>query len=148
MGRLERLLETKYHLPGRHFATKQREIESKLRILRREAGELAKNVAGARVAREQKLASDLALAKLALLRWDELDELASHLSAVLKSQSPTGRTISSRVLQTALGKVADSEWRKNKSYFDFFRDTHSERRDYEMVNIPGRIKIKRPPLNR
>src|SRR5258708_40247191 len=134
MGRLERLLETKYHLPGRHFATKQREIESKLRILRREAGELAKNVAGARVTREQKLASDLALAKLALLRWDELDELASHLSAVLKSQSPPSRKKSSRGLQNTFGKGGDLEGGKNKNHFLLFRRKPFRRRENNNVN--------------
>jgi ATPase family associated with various cellular activities (AAA) len=141
---LERLLASKYHLPGRRFATKQREIEIKLMALRRKAEALGKNEAEERVVREQRLAPEFALAKLALLRWDELDELAYRLSAVLKSRSSRSRTIPSQALEVALGKVADSEWRKNKSYFDFLRDTHSERRDYEMVSTPGRVKIRRP----
>ena len=82
------------------------------------------------------------LAKLALLRWDELDELAYRLATILRLQSPVPRKISSELLAKALGKVGDSEWRKNKSYFDFLRDTRSERRDYQMINVPGRVGTK------
>jgi hypothetical protein len=85
------------------------------------------------------------LVKLALLRWDELDELASRLAELLKSRSPVPRKISSQLLTRALSKVGDSEWRKNKSYFDFLRDMRSERRDYEMLTVAGRVKVKRPP---
>lgn len=142
---LERLLATKYDLPGRHFGTKEREIQGKLKALRRKKDKLS--VDEEKKAGEQKLDPEFALAKLALLRWDELDELASRLSRVLKSQAPTTRTISSQMLEAALRKVADSEWRKNKSYFDFLRDGLSERRDYEMINILGRVKLNRAPSN-
>jgi hypothetical protein len=45
------------------------------------------------------------------------------------------RKISPEILKQALVEVADSEWRKNKSYLDYLRDTRSERRDYQMLNI-------------
>jgi SpoVK/Ycf46/Vps4 family AAA+-type ATPase len=139
---LERLLGEKYALPGRRFATKEPEVQSKLKALREKRNKLTPDAA--KDAGEEKLDPEFTLAKLALLRWDELDELASRLSSVLKSKSPKSRTISSATLEAALRKVADSEWRKNKSYFDFLRDRRSERRDYEMVRIPGRVKLRRP----
>jgi ATPase family associated with various cellular activities (AAA) len=142
---LERLLGSKYALSGRRFATKEPEVQSKLKALRQWRSKLTAETA--KEAGEQKLGREFTLAKIALLRWDELDELAARLSSVLKSKSPTPRTISSGMLEAALRKVADSEWRKNKSYFDFLRDMRSERRDYEMVNIPGRVKIKKPSSN-
>jgi hypothetical protein len=77
----------------------------------------------------------LALAKFALLRYDELNELACRIASILKGQSAAQREISLDVLREALMQVADSEWRKNKSYADFLRDTHSERRDYQMLNV-------------
>ncbi|HEV2491913.1 MAG TPA: ATP-binding protein [Terriglobia bacterium] len=84
---------------------------------------------------EQRLDDELTLAKFALLRYDELDELAYRLASILRGQSPILRKISSDVLKQALKQVADSEWRKNKSYADFLRDTRSERRDYQMLNV-------------
>ncbi len=84
---------------------------------------------------EQKLEPHFALAKFALLRWDELHELAYHLAGTLRDHSPVLETISPDVLREALTQVADSQWRKNKSYLDYLRDTQSERRDYQMLNV-------------
>lgn len=84
--------------------------------------------------REQRLDPELALAKFALLRWDEVKELAFRLAQILGAPSST-ITISSGILCKALNKVADLEWRKNKSYLDYVRDTESERRDFQMLNI-------------
>jgi hypothetical protein len=139
---LERLLSKKYALPGRHFETKEREIQRKLQGLRKKEkeAELCTDEPQEKRLREHKLDSEFMLAKLALLRWDELDELACRLAAILKSQSPAPRKISSQSLEKALSKVGDSEWRKNKSYFDFLRDTRSERRDYQMINVSGRVE--------
>lgn len=85
--------------------------------------------------REQKLDPKLALAKFALLRWDELDELALRLAHRLPAPSSEGEIISADMFRDALDAVADAEWRKNKSYLDYFRDTQSERRDYQMLNF-------------
>jgi SpoVK/Ycf46/Vps4 family AAA+-type ATPase len=84
---------------------------------------------------EQQLDADSALAKFALLRYDELDELAYRLASILKGRPRISRKISPDVLKEALKQVADSEWRKNKSYVDFLRDARSERRDYQMLNV-------------
>ncbi len=99
--------------------------------------------------REQKLDSDLTLAKFALLRHDELDELAYRLALILKTISPIPKTISSDMIVAALRDVADSEWRKNKSYLDYLRDTRSERRDYQMLNVweaMAKVKVSAPEI--
>jgi hypothetical protein len=83
--------------------------------------------------REQPLSDDLVLAKFALLRWDELDELANRLARFLKSASSA--EISRAVLEAALKQIDDSEWRKQKSYLDFLRDSRSGRRDYQMLKV-------------
>jgi hypothetical protein len=84
---------------------------------------------------EQILEPDSALAKFALLRWDELKELAYRLDLLLKGQSPSRTVIPNGVLKQALQLVADSQWRKNRSYVDYMRDRLSERRDYQMLRI-------------
>ena len=81
--------------------------------------------------REERLDPKLALAKFALLRWDELKELAFRLAARVSN----GDIISIEILRQALNEVADLEWRKNKSYLDFIRDIGAERRDFQMLNI-------------
>lgn len=83
--------------------------------------------------REQRLDPEFALAKFVLLRWDELEELAYHIAAALKAKSPETEIVSLTILQEALDQIADSQWRKNKSYADYARDLKSERRDYSML---------------
>lgn len=85
--------------------------------------------------REQTLDPSRALAKFALLRYDELDELATRLAVNLKALSPVPDAISTEILRASLVEIADSEWRKNKSYVDYIRDSRSERRDYRMLNV-------------
>lgn len=145
---LEGLLSKKYGLPGRNFETTEREIQRKLNGLRKAEDKLSADEAQERRAREQKLGPEFMLAKLALLRWDELDELAYRLATILRLRSPVPRKISSQLLEKALSKIGDSEWRKNKSYFDFLRDTRSERRDYQMINVPRRVETKRAASKR
>lgn len=84
---------------------------------------------------DENLGPELALAKFALLRWDELDELALRLKGILSGASSDPKTISADILRQALEEVADSQWRKNKSYLEYVRDTKSERRDYQMLNV-------------
>jgi hypothetical protein len=86
--------------------------------------------------RESEMDTKSSLAKFLLLRFDELDELAYHLTQKLpheSNESNDSKTIATPVLKDALEQVADSQWRKNKSYADFDRDKRSERRDYEMI---------------
>ena len=76
---------------------------------------------------KKELDPKFALAKFALLRWDELHELANRLAAILKGKNPVPANVSEELLKDELTKVADSQWRKNKSYADYFRDMKSER---------------------
>lgn len=95
--------------------------------------------------REEQLDPKNVLAKFALLRWDELNELAYRLAKILKSLSRIPRNIPPDLIKDALVQIADPEWRKNKSYVDYLRDTRSERRDYEMLNVwEFKTKDKRP----
>jgi SpoVK/Ycf46/Vps4 family AAA+-type ATPase len=75
------------------------------------------------------------LAKFALLRWDELNELAYRLASILSSNKATPIRVDANLLQQALKQIDDSEWRKNQSYLDYLRDRRSERRDYQMLNV-------------
>jgi ATPase family associated with various cellular activities (AAA) len=85
--------------------------------------------------REQPLDPRAVLAKMALLRYDELNELAARIAGLLNSEPKTPKSVSLSLLKKALLQVSDSEWRKNKSYVDYIRDTQAERRDYQMSNV-------------
>lgn len=132
-------------LPGRNFQIREQQIQDQLvrmdmdlKAIRESETKAGTNdTEETRVARwrEQELASERTLAKFALLRYDELAELARRLASILKGQSPIPEAISVETLQDALQQVADLEWRKNKSYVDYLRDTRSERRDYQMLNV-------------
>jgi hypothetical protein len=128
VAKLESLLSQSYNVAAIFKVTEQ-QIQAKLDDL------VTKGYPLDATWRDQQLSPDFALAKFALLRWDELNELAYHLALLLKGQSPATNTITEQILQNALTQVADSEWRKNKSYSDYLRDTHSERRDYQMRNV-------------
>lgn len=97
---------------------------------------------------ERELSDDMTLAKFALIRWDELDELAYRLSNTFPASSSKKFVVSKEVLRTALKSIRDSQWRKNKSYADYARDENSERRDYQMAKVwevnsdtPGELRI-------
>jgi hypothetical protein len=158
IDQLTDLLCNAHGLPKVRFEVREQEVEKQLGQIRRNldavrtgAGSGNNESEETRVMhwREQKLDAGLALAKFALLRYDELDELAYRLSEILKGHSPIPRKVSPDILGKALGKVADSEWRKNKSYSDYLRDTESERRDYQMLKVwefKGRAKKSIPGL--
>jgi hypothetical protein len=143
INRLTELLTRVYKLPEIGFQIEEQQVHEDLKTIQRNLEELCKpswislSAEEIRIARwrERTLDPNLALAKFALLRYDELDELAFHLASILKDQSRIPQTISSETMRDALKQVADSEWRKNKSYADYFRDTKSERRDYQMLNV-------------
>ncbi|MGB8131904.1 MAG: ATP-binding protein [Candidatus Angelobacter sp.] len=141
---LKRLLSDTYTLPKMEFDVSEQDVEKELEELDKLAnGFHLRNLF--RVFprftifppewREQKLTGEHALSKFALLRWDELNELAYRLVLILKSKNPYPARISQEILREALMQVDDSEWRKNKSYADYLRDRLSERRDYQMLNV-------------
>ena len=138
------LLADVHDLPGVLFQIKEQQVQEKLdevqqrfEKFKRESRSTGGDTEEMRIARwrDAKLDTDLTLAKFALLRHDELDELAYRLASILKRGSPVAKTISREILTEALKQVEDSEWRKTKSYLDYLRDTRSERRDYQMLNV-------------
>jgi ATPase family associated with various cellular activities (AAA) len=145
IARLKELLSDEYQLPGINFQVDQSQIQTELNrveadlksVRNSEIPSGSNETEEIRVARwrERKLASDFALVKFVLLRYDELSELASKLSVGLKAEASGSKIVSLEVLKEALKQVADSEWRKNKSYADYLRDVESERRDYQMLNV-------------
>lgn len=148
IAELERLLHKVHGLPKIRFRIKQQTIQKQLSAIEKSK---PSNGRKADAWREQKPDSDFVLAKLALLRWDELNELAYRIATTVKALSRTPRKLSVDILKEALRRVADSEWRKNKSYDDFFRDMRSERRDYKMLNVwefRGRLKKHIPGVVR
>jgi len=63
------------------------------------------------------------------------------------NKSDVTKTISADSLRESLTQIADSQWRKNKSYADYARDEKSQRRDYQMVNVwevRGNLEISVP----
>jgi hypothetical protein len=140
---LTKLLAETHDLPGLHVEIKETDVQKALdqvetnleglKSLKSE-GKETKEIITARY-REEKLDPSLTIAKFALLRHDELDEVAYHLALILKNEPKLPTNVGSDVITAALKKVADSEWRKNKSYLDYLRDTRSERRDYQMLNV-------------
>jgi hypothetical protein len=155
---LVRLLSELYRLKAQFDVSKQQIQEELNRVISSvpksespgpsRAGEAPHEVALDRY-REQKLDPKLALAKFALLRWDELHELAFRLAHMLPAPSSELKIISADILRDALNDVADTEWRKTKSYLDYFRDTQSERRDYQMLNfwrVKGTLEASVPDV--
>lgn len=139
---LSRLLTKNYGFKDITFQITEEDVEKELQNVVTSAStnalnEAQDNAVDVSTWLEQKLNPALALAKLVLLRWDELQELAYRLANKLREQSsPTkGAVISSGILRAALAAIADSEWRKNKSYSDYLRDTRSQRRDFQMLNV-------------
>jgi ATPase family associated with various cellular activities (AAA) len=151
---LTHLLAEKHKLRKVRFEVSERQIKNKLAKIQRVIKGLHSGTVPAnnetedeRVKHwgEEKLPPELMLAKFALLRYDELDELAYRLSQTLKVRFPVPRKISPDILEEALAKISDSEWRKNKSYSDYLRDQGSERRDYQMRNVwQFRGKLRKP----
>jgi predicted ATPase len=134
--RLQSLLAGKHDLPGRTFRTTESEVKDSLSAFEsafeKSAG--AKSSQEIETFRESKLGPEFVLSKFALLRFDEMEELAYRLAAKIGAKSPKPKIISTELLGEALKSVDDSEWRKNKNYLDFLRDIRSERRDYQMPN--------------
>jgi hypothetical protein len=138
IGRLSTLLSEAHGLPKVHFRVRERDIQKELDRFRdtltRSVKDKMDEVLDAHW-KELELDNNYALAKFALLRYDEIDELAYRLANILKKRPTIPRNIPNDTLQEALTKVTDSQWRKNKSYSDYFRDMRSERKDYQMLNV-------------
>ena len=137
------LLDEVHGLTGLSFEVQEQEVQRKLDDVQQrfekfkaDSSSTVGDTEEMRIARwrDEQLDDDLILAKFALLRHDELDELAYRLASILRRGSPSSKTISEEILTEALRQVTDTEWRKRKSYLDYIRDIHSERRDFQMMN--------------
>src|ERR1700722_14059526 len=71
------------------------------------------------------------LAKFALLRWDELAELAIRIDEVAKGR----HEIDSKLLSTALERLRDGRWRTLREYADYQRDQDYERQDCNKLHV-------------
>lgn len=133
--RLTRLLSEVYGLPGYQFEIQESLIQASLEAIEQAAPNRFTQPQESEDWRESALDQDYVLAKFALLRYDELNELAYRLAKMLRTNPPATPKIDENLLQDALIQIDDSEWRKNKSYVDYLRDRRSERRDYQMLNV-------------
>jgi hypothetical protein len=142
------LLKNEYNCPKLRFEVNEEDVERELERFRDMSNSPLKDKMEQALAAHWSglpLPDECTLAKFALLRFDEINELAYRLAKIL-SKRPTTRKISNEVLKEALKQVSDSEWRKNKSYSDFLRDVRSERRDYEMLNVWECTRDPKKPL--
>jgi len=96
--------------------------------------------------KELPLPREYTFAKFALLRYDEIDELAYHLAKILRDRQPAARKITDDILRQALANVSDSVWRKSKDYDNYLRDIKSERRDYKMLRVWQCTRSVKKPL--
>ena len=150
---LERLLSEVHGLPNIRFDIKERHVQKQLEAIEKagpgnDEGEGESSFLSKDEWREDELSFKFILAKFALLRWDELNELAYRIAMILRAKPRIPRKLGYDIVEEALSQIADSEWRKNKSYVDYLRDVRSERRDYQMLKVwevTGRIRNKVVP---
>ncbi|MGH9793387.1 MAG: AAA family ATPase [Candidatus Acidiferrales bacterium] len=76
-----------------------------------------------------ELTSENALAKFVLLRWDQMAELAHHLTGRLGANE---RSISKGTLTSALAAMSDLRLKRKSTYYKYVRDRDYEQRDYNM----------------
>lgn len=132
---ITRLLSEVYELPRRHFEVEEDRIQASLEAIEQAAPNRFTQREESEDWRESELDHDHMLAKFALLRYDELNELTHRLAKILRDDPQASVKIDEKLLNEALIQIDDSEWRKNKSYVDYLRDRRSERRDYQMLNV-------------
>jgi hypothetical protein len=132
---VQRLLSDTYSIQGATFEIEEHSIQKKLEGIELEASNRSTHPEQTADWRDAVLDDNYMLAKFALLRYDELNELAYRLAKLLRASPQSPVTIDAKLLEEALKQIDDSEWRKNKSYVDYLRDRRSERRDYQMLNV-------------
>jgi hypothetical protein len=132
---ITRLLSEVHAIRDVHFETEEANIQEKLDAIEQSAPDRSTQPEQSKQWHEAELDDKFVLAKFALLRYDELNELAYRLARILIASPRTPVRIDTDLLADALKQIDDSEWRKNKSYVDYLRDRRSERRDYQMLNV-------------
>jgi hypothetical protein len=73
------------------------------------------------------------LAKFLLMRWDQLDELASIIERLELQQ--TGLTLTSELLTRALERLSERSLKIRKPFLEFFNSTSYEQHDYRKVSV-------------
>jgi SpoVK/Ycf46/Vps4 family AAA+-type ATPase len=73
------------------------------------------------------------LAKFVLIRWDQLDELASILAQKLVASAD--RVVAQEMMSAALSRISDQRLQEAKHYKDFDRDRNYARRDHDKVPV-------------
>jgi hypothetical protein len=92
----------------------------------------------------ERLEQSNMLAKFALLRWDELPELATRLGEVVATDGVIGK----KQMAAALSELRDGSWRTLRDYFDYSVGPSYERRDFGKLNtwiIEGLTNRNLPP---
>lgn len=131
-------------VPPPSYSEKKKELEARLKVafggrpapalgVGKEGFEKALKGIKAQGKRDSKLAAGNLLAKFILLRWDQMDELASLIAARLSETS--GTEVDSRVLKAALKGIKDRRLETVGTYLDFLRDKTFERRDHERSSV-------------
>ena len=78
---------------------------------------------------DEELASEAQLAKLVLLRWDQIDELASRLAS--RSRDKEALIVDSDLLTAALKEISDPRLSKLQAYVDYLAGLRYVRRDFQ-----------------
>jgi len=78
---------------------------------------------------EADLPEDTRLAKFILLRWDQIEELASQIAFLSKDASPI--ILDPLLMSRALDGIADDRLRKLQTYLDYLVDSRQVRRDFQ-----------------
>jgi hypothetical protein len=122
--KLFRVLKDTYDLEASLSSEVSKEsIEAAMPMECCKAAEKAPDRAKRDLIRAQALPSKCTLSKFALLRWDELDELALHVWAVMGKK----KVLTRRVLEEALARIKDDKTRSVGEYCRF----RSNQQDYE-----------------
>jgi len=83
--------------------------------------------------KDKPLPQDCGLAKFLLIRWDQLQELATAIRARHIGQKAL--TVNRAALEAALGDLADQSLRKCQTYQDYSESAKYEQHDFSKVSI-------------
>lgn len=114
------VLGTRYNLLDVTFEVSEAQVQQALR-----------KAASGRSNDKRELRPGESLAKLALLRWEELDELAHRLAAALKGKST--RRVPAALLADALTRTGDSRWQMGEHYVEFLEASKAESKDFSKL---------------
>ena len=128
--RLLEIINDRYQIEGK-FDSRLTEaaVKGALPTKKSEAIEKSTNKEDRDAMKAVALPKEFSLSKFALLRWDELDELATELEPELRKST----TITQRAMKAALGRIKDAKSRTLGEYHRFAYDRLYERYDASKV---------------